>query len=362
MSEFEWTGAAVALPDPEAEARARRRQGRLTKPAGALGELERIAIRLAALQGRECPRLERCQISVFAADHGIAASGVSAYPQAVTAQMILNFAAGGAAVSVLARHSGARFEVVNLGTVEPLPAQPGVIDRVLGPGTADFSETEAMTEAQLAAALGIGAERVEIAQEGGCDLFIAGEMGIGNTSAATALGAALLGRAPSELLGPGTGIDAAGLAHKGARIAQGLERHRAATLDELGLLRCLGGFEVAAITGACLRAGQLGVPALVDGFIATAAALIAVRLQPALAPWLFYAHCSTEPGHRLLLDALEARALLTLGMRLGEGSGAALAWPLLQSACRLHAEMATFDEAGVSESVDGDTAATPCPS
>ncbi|NVK44139.1 MAG: nicotinate-nucleotide--dimethylbenzimidazole phosphoribosyltransferase [Oceanospirillaceae bacterium] len=358
MTAPNWIRAAIRAPDRDAERAARQRQARLTKPAGALGELEALALRLAGLQGRECPRLERCQISVFAADHGIAAAGVSAYPQAVTAQMILNFAAGGAAVSVLARHSGARFEVVNLGTVEPLPAGTEVLDRTLGPGTADFSMTDAMTPAQLEAALGVGGERVEAALEAGCDLFIAGEMGIGNTSAATALAALLLDLPPAQLLGAGTGVDAAGLARKQALIERALARHRTASNDTLELLRRLGGFEVAAMTGACLRAGQLGVPVLVDGFIVTAAALVAVRLQPALRDWLFFSHRSAEPGHRLLLEALDARPLLALDMRLGEGSGAALAWPLLQSACRLHGEMATFDEAGVSGPGDTDSNST----
>ncbi|MFC6669472.1 nicotinate-nucleotide--dimethylbenzimidazole phosphoribosyltransferase [Marinobacterium aestuariivivens] len=202
--------AAGKKTDAVAEAGARARQQRLTKPAGALGGLEAIAIRLAGLQGRVCPRLERCHISVFAADHGIAAAGVSAYPQAVTAQMILNFASGGAAISVLARHSSARFEVVNLGTVEPLPAHPVVVARVLGPGTADISRQPAMTEDQLGAALDTGAGRVDQARGANADLFIAGEMGIGNTTSATALAAALLDRAPETLLGPGTGVEGRG--------------------------------------------------------------------------------------------------------------------------------------------------------
>lgn len=344
-----WIHETVASTDSAAEAGARQRQQRLTKPSGALGELETIAIRLAGLQGRVCPRLERCHISVFAADHGIAAAGVSAYPQAVTAQMIVNFAAGGAAISVLARHGGAGFEVVNLGTVEPLPAHPAVIDRVLGPGCGDISRQPAMTAAQLEAALAAGAERLEQAHAGAADLFIAGEMGIGNTTAATALASALLERDPGTLIGPGTGLDAGGLGRKLALIRQALARHGGVAADPLERLRRLGGFEIAAMTGAYLRAGQLGLPALVDGFISTVAALVAVRIQPALAPWLLYSHRSAEPGHRLLLEALAARPLLALDMRLGEGSGAALVWPLLQSACRLHGEMATFDEAGVAD-------------
>ncbi|UTW13983.1 nicotinate-nucleotide--dimethylbenzimidazole phosphoribosyltransferase [Marinobacterium rhizophilum] len=342
-----WLAHPVRSPSALAQSQARAHQEQLTKPAGALGELEQLVIRLAGLQGRAQPCIDQCHISIFAADHGIAAAGVSAYPQAVTAQMVANFAAGGAAVSVLARLVGARFDVVNLGTLHRPDPDPRVLDRWLGPGTADFSQQAAMTVEQRDAALLAGAERLAQAQAAGCDLFVAGEMGIGNTSAATALGAVLLERDPEQLAGPGTGIDAQSLGRKVALIRQAIQLHGAGRPDVLEWLRCLGGFEIAAMVGAYLHAGQRGVPVLVDGFISTLAALLAVRLNPALAPWLLYGHCSAEPGHRLLLQALEARPLLALGMRLGEGSGAALALQVVRSACALHNEMATFAGAGV---------------
>jgi nicotinate-nucleotide--dimethylbenzimidazole phosphoribosyltransferase len=342
-----WMSEPLKTPSQRAEQQAVEHQARLTKPAGALGELERLAIRLAALQGRVDPRADRCHISVFAADHGIAAAGVSAYPQAVTAQMVANFAAGGAAVSVLARQLDARFEVVNLGTlVRPAP-DSRVLDRWLAPGTADFSTGTAMTPEQLEAALRVGAERLAVACNAGCDLFVAGEMGIGNTSAATALGAVLLGLEPQQLAGPGTGVSGAVLQHKIVLIRQALALHTTDQPGVLELLRRLGGFEIAAMVGAYLHAGQRAVPVLVDGFISTLAALVAVRLAPGLAPWLIYGHRSAEPGHRLLLEALDAKPLLTLDMRLGEGSGAALAVQIVRSACALHNAMATFAEAGV---------------
>ncbi len=342
-----WLAHPIRTPCAVAENQARAHQAQLTKPAGALGELEQLAIRLAGLQGRAHPHVDQCHISIFAADHGIAAAGVSAYPQAVTAQMVANFAAGGAAVSVLACLAGARFDVVNLGTLRRPEPDSQVVDRWLGPGTADFSQQSAMTAEQRDAALLAGAERLAQAEATGCDLFVAGEMGIGNTSAATALGAALLDMDPEQLAGPGTGIDAGGLARKVALIRQGIGLHRSGQPDDLEWLRRLGGFEIAAMVGAYLHAGQCGVPVLVDGFISTLAALVAVRLKPALAPWLIYGHCSAEPGHRILLQALQARPLLALDMRLGEGSGAALALQIVRSACALHNEMATFAGAGV---------------
>jgi nicotinate-nucleotide--dimethylbenzimidazole phosphoribosyltransferase len=342
-----WLDVPVLSPNADAQEQARAHQGQLTKPAGALGELEPLAIRLAGLQGRAHPRVDRCHISLFAADHGIAAAGVSAYPQAVTAQMVANFAAGGAAVSVLARLAGARFDVVNLGTLHRPEPDPRVLDRWLGPGTADFSQQSAMTVEQRDAALLAGAERLAEAKTAGCDLFVAGEMGIGNTSSATALGALLLEMDPAQLAGPGTGIDARSLARKVALIRQGIQLHSSGQPDGLEWLRRLGGFEIVAMVGAYLHAGQRGVPVLVDGFISTVAALVAVRLNPALAPWLIYGHCSAEPGHRVLLQALQARPLLSLDMRLGEGSGAALALQVVRSACALHNEMATFAGAGV---------------
>jgi nicotinate-nucleotide--dimethylbenzimidazole phosphoribosyltransferase len=327
-------------------AAARSRQEQLTKPAGSLGRLETVGVLLAAMQKTQQPTLERVGIVVFAADHGIAVEGVSAFPQAVTAEMVRNFARGGAAISVLARHWGAELLIVNMGTLSPLEELAGVLDRRVGPGTANFIVQAAMTLEQLDACLGAGCEAVEGMLSNAIQLFIGGEMGIGNSTAAAALGCALLGCAAAELAGPGTGLDAAGISRKVKLIDLALSRQR--TDDPLEALRRFGGFEIAALVGAYLRCGQLGIPVLVDGFIASAAALVAVRLQPQLSAWLFYAHRSAEPGHQRLLQALHAEPLLDLGLRLGEASGGAIALPLLRAAAALHSGMATFAEAGVS--------------
>jgi nicotinate-nucleotide--dimethylbenzimidazole phosphoribosyltransferase len=346
VSEAWWLEPAAAV-DTAAEAAARARQDMLTKPPGALGQLEALAVRLAGLQGRERPELERVRIVVFAADHGIAAEGVSAFPQAVTGEMIRNFARGGAAISVLARELGAALEVVNLGTVGELEALPGVVSQRLGAGTESFLQGPAMSADQLEAALAAGAQAVDRACEAGAQLFIGGEMGIANTTSAAAVACALLGQPPAQLAGPGTGLDAAGVSRKAEVIAQGLRRH--GPFDEpLAALRCLGGFEIAALAGAYLRAAQRGLPVLVDGFISSVAALVALKVQPAIAPWLLFGHQSAEPGHVRVLTALGAQPLLSLGMRLGEGSGAAAAVPLLRLVCALHNRMHTFAEAGVS--------------
>jgi nicotinate-nucleotide--dimethylbenzimidazole phosphoribosyltransferase len=290
--------------------------------------------------------MERVHITVFAGDHGITAEGVSAFPQAVTAEMLRNFARGGAAISVLARSLGASFEVVNLGTASQVAG--GAHDTWLGPGTVSFAQDAAMSEAQLAAALDAGRQSVERAVAAEAQLYIGGEIGIGNTTAAAALACALLPAEPEALAGPGTGLDAAGVARKAAVIRRSLQRHAAALGNPSQILRCLGGFEIAALAGAYVRCAQVGLAAVIDGFIATAAALIARQLRPGAQAWWLFSHRSREPGHAALLAALDARPLLELGMRLGEGSGAAMVVPLLRLACELHRGMATFAEAGVS--------------
>ncbi|MDS4070975.1 MAG: nicotinate-nucleotide--dimethylbenzimidazole phosphoribosyltransferase [Candidatus Competibacter sp.] len=342
----QWFEDPISAPDATVLAAARERQTQLTKPPGSLGRLEELGITLAAMQGTQQPRLEKIWITVFAGDHGVVAEGVSAFPQVVTAEMVRNFARGGAAISVLAREWNARLEVVNVGTVRPLEELPGVLDARVGPGTANFVHEPAMNADRLREALAAGHDSAERAAIGGAHLFVGGEMGIGNTTSAAAVACALLGLPAAQLAGPGTGLDAAGVGRKALVIERALARHRSDR--PLEALQRLGGFEIAALAGAYLRCGQLGLPALVDGFITTAAALVAVRLRPELAAWLFFAHCSAEPGHRRLLDALEAKPLLDLGMRLGEGSGAAVAMPILRAAAALHARMATFAEAGVS--------------
>jgi len=332
--------------DARAAEAARARQDTLTKPPGSLGDLETLAIRLAGWQRRECPGIERVHITVFAGDHGVTAEGVSAFPQAVTAEMLRNFAHGGAAISVLARSLGACFEVVNLGTVSRVAG--GAHDTWLGPGTMSFAQDAAMSEAQLAAALDAGRQSVERALAADAQLYIGGEIGIGNTTAAAALACALLPAEPEALAGPGTGLDAAGVARKAAVVRRSLQRHAGALGSAAEILRRLGGFEIAALAGAYVRCAQVGLPAVIDGFIATAAALIARQLRPGAQAWWLFSHRSREPGHAALLAALDARPLLELGMRLGEGSGAAMVVPLLRLACELHGRMATFAQAGVS--------------
>jgi len=334
--------------DESVRAQALARQDQLTKPRGALGQLEALAVSLAAMQGSERPQVERLHVSVFAGDHGVVGEGVSAYPQSVTGQMLRNFVGGGAALSVLSKRLGAPLEVTDLGTVEPLKLD-GVSHLRLGPGTANLAREAAMSDEQMRLALAAGRDSSQRAAQGSAQLFIGGEMGIGNTTSASALAAVLLPRSPLTLVGPGTGLDLAGVRHKVQVIQDAVRLHAEHCVAPLEALRRLGGFEIAALAGAYLRCAQLGIAVLVDGFICSAAALCAVRLNPACRPWLIFAHRSAEPGHVAVLEALGAVPLLDLGLRLGEGSGAALAVPLLQQACALHNEMATFAEAAVSD-------------
>lgn len=345
---MDWLHVPVAAPNTMARRAASARQRILTKPPGALGRLEALAIRLAALQGTAQPRVERVHIAVFVGDHGVAAEGVSAFPQVVTGEMLRNFARGGAAICVLARALGATLEVINLGTVNDPGPLEGVKNYSLGPGTANFTMEPAMSEHQLACALHAGRHATERAKLGGAQMFIGGEMGIANTTAATALVCALLGENPERLAGPGTGLDTNGIARKVKTVQRALDLHRNHLASPWEALRRLGGFEIAALAGAYIACAQIGLPVLVDGFIASGAALAATRLRPGVEDWLLFSHVSAEPGHRILLESLRVQPLLDLGLRLGEGSGAAAAVPLLRLACVLHNEMATFAEAGVS--------------
>lgn len=346
---LQWWQQACQPLDLVARSKAQARQLQLTKPAGSLGQLEPLAIQLAAMQGSLRPSVERLWISIFAGDHGVVAEGVSAFPQAVTGQMLRNFVAGGAAISVLAKQLGATLEVIDLGTAVPLEPLRGVRHLHIGAGTQNFLQGPAMTLAQLLIALEAGQASVQRALEAGSQLFIGGEMGIGNTTAATALACQLLERRAVDLVGPGTGLDSAGVEHKTKVIEAALELHSSAIGEPIEALQRLGGFEIAALTGAYLACAQQGITALVDGFICSVAALLAVRLNPDCRDWLLFAHCGAEPGHIRVLQELQAEPLLDLGLRLGEGSGAALAVPLLQLACSLHNQMATFAEAAVAE-------------
>ncbi|WP_165855207.1 nicotinate-nucleotide--dimethylbenzimidazole phosphoribosyltransferase [Marinobacter sp. JSM 1782161] len=346
-----WITAPHA-PDQTFTRRAQEHQLALTKPPGSLGRLEDAAIALCGQQRRLDPAVDRVHIAVFAGDHGVCDEGISAFPQAVTAQMIANFATGGAAISVLARQLGAALEVVNLGTVGEVRADvPNIIHAPIAPATGNIAREPAMDDHQIAAALQAGDQAAERAAQSGAQLFIAGDMGIGNTTTAAALACAILEQPARALVGAGTGLAPDGVRHKADVVELALARH-GQDRDPLALLQSLGGFEIAAIAGSYLGAAARGIPVLVDGFIASVAALVALRQQPGLRAWLHYGHRSAEQGHQKVLDALEAHPLLDLGMRLGEGSGAATAVTLLRSACALHNQMASFADAGVSDGSD----------
>lgn len=339
--------SSIPAPDADRQQQARLRQAELTKPPGSLGMLEALAIKLAALQNCDQPRLNRLHISIFAADHGIAAENVSAFPQTVTQEMVKNFLAGGAAINVLARQLQASFEVVDVGLLQAIDS-PQVIQQRAGCGTANFTIQPAMTTMQLEIALQAGMAAVDRALQTRADLFIGGEMGIANTTSASAMAAALLAIPAADITGAGTGLTAQQINHKTLLIQQALERHRAHLQTPLAVLQTVGGFEIAALTAAYIHAAQKGLPVLIDGFISSVAALTAVKINPPCAAWFFYGHCSAEKGHKIVLNALAAEPILNLDMRLGEASGAAMAVPILQMACKLHNEMATFTQAHIS--------------
>lgn len=333
---------------------ARQRQEQLTKPPGSLGVLESIAVQLAAIQHQHSPQCDPVQITLFAADHGITAEGVSPFDSVVTQQMLKNFINGGAAIAVMAKQLGCPLEVIDVGTCWPGALPHPIRDQRIAPGTANMRRTAAMSSAQFLAALECGREAAERAQEKGIKLFVAGEMGIGNSSAAAALGAALLDTPAAGLVGPGAGHKGAALRNKEATLAATLDFHRTelgsskALADPWEAGRRVGGLEIAAMAGAYLRCAQLGIAVLLDGFISGSAALLAERLRPGVRDNMLCGHSSAEPGHSRIVDALGGRPILNLGMCLGEGSGAATAVPILRSACAIHNGMATFAEAGIS--------------
>jgi nicotinate-nucleotide--dimethylbenzimidazole phosphoribosyltransferase len=351
---LERTVAAIAEPDAAAGSAVQERLDQKTKPRGSLGGLERLAVRIASIQRTPEPSLGTPVVVVCAADHGVAAEGVSAYPSTVTRQMLLNFAAGGAAINVLARAVGARVVVVDMGVREPLPDLEGLRSARIGPGTASFVAGPAMSRADAVAAIETG---IALARELASDatgqpvpLLGLGEMGIGNTTSASALTAAFTGADPAEVTGRGTGIDDAALARKIEVIRQALAVNCPDASDPLGVLAKLGGFEIAGLAGVALGGAAARVPVVIDGFIASAAALVAVRLCAHVRDYLIAAHRSVEIGHARLLAELGTRPLLDLELRLGEGTGAALAMPIVESSLRILREMATFGSAGVSDS------------
>jgi nicotinate-nucleotide--dimethylbenzimidazole phosphoribosyltransferase len=316
-----------------------------TKPLGALGRIEALALQLGQILQSEAPVLTQPQMVVFAADHGLAAKGVSAYPSDVTWQMVENFLAGGAAVSVLARQHGLALTVVDAGVAKDIPPRDGLQIRKIAHGTADSTQGPAMSTAQCDAALQAGAEVVRGLPG---NALLLGEMGIGNTSSAALIMARLTGLPLAQCVGRGTGLDDTGLARKLAVLAQALQQHAEAR-EPLAVLAALGGFEIAMVCGAVLEAAAQNRVIVVDGFIASSAVLVAQALQPLVLQRCVFAHQSDESGHARMLAVMKAEPLLQLGLRLGEGSGAALAWPLLESACCILRDMASFASAGVSE-------------
>jgi nicotinate-nucleotide--dimethylbenzimidazole phosphoribosyltransferase len=320
-----------------------------TKPRGSLGRLEQLACRLCAIYESSAPALPDKAIVVMGADHGVAEEGVSAYPQEVTAQMLLNFARGGAAINVLARHAGARVLVVDMGVKGELPALPQIRSHRIAAGTRSFARGPAMSEEQAREAIATGIRIGRELTQSGVRLLGIGDMGIGNTTASSALTAVLTGAPPEEVTGRGTGIDDATHLRKIDVIRRGIELNRPRRGDALDALAKLGGFEIGGLCGVVLGAAAERAAVVVDGFIASAAALCAVRLCPAAADYLIASHRSVEAGHRLLLEALGQRPLLDLDLRLGEGTGAALAMSLCDASLRILLEMATFEAAGVTD-------------
>ena len=341
-----WYLEKSGLPDEGMRDRTARRQSALTKPPGSLGRLETIAVRLAAMQGRSAPSADRVEITVFAGDHGVAAEGVSAFPQVVTMEMVRNFARGGAAISVMARQLNAGLTVVDAGTISERKFGSPVVDRPIGKGTRNIAVEPAMSRRQCLAALQLGKD-VAAGFDRATAIVIGGDMGIANTTSAAALAAAYGVTDAAHLVGPGSGLDNRGVRHKLAIVERAVAR-AGGDGDALRWLAELGGFEIAALTGYFIHAAQRGMTILVDGFISSTAALAACKINPSVREWMLFAHTSAEPGHEFILRALAAEPLLSLGMRLGEGSGSAVAIPLLRAACALHNEMSTFVEAQVS--------------
>lgn len=341
--------AKIAPLHAPAMAAARARQDTLTKPPGSLGRLEELSVRLAGISGQCPPPVPaRPCVMVFAGDHGVCAQGVSAFPSEVTPQMVLNFLAGGAAINVLARQAGAQVVVVDAGVAGDLPPADGLVIAKIARGTADMTQGPAMSREQALAALALGVEVARAQLAAGADLLACGDMGIGNTTPSAAITAVLGGRRPAEVTGPGTGLPSERVQHKIAVIERALAVNQPRRDDPIGLLAAVGGFEIGAIAGAMLAAAAARVPMVLDGFISTAGALLACALAPAVQPYLIAGHRSQEPGHDHALAHLGLAPLLDLGLRLGEGTGAVLAFPLVQAAARILSQMATFGEAGVS--------------
>jgi nicotinate-nucleotide--dimethylbenzimidazole phosphoribosyltransferase len=344
---LEKTLASIRPLDRSFEAEAQQRLDSLTKPQGSLGKLEELARRVAVIQGKVPPQLGRKLLFVFAADHGITAEGVSAYPKQVTAQMTYNFLSGGAAINVLARHYGVEVEVIDVGVDYEFSTAQGLRNCKVRRGTNNFSLGPAMAPSEARQSIETGIRLVEEVALKNLFLLGAGEMGIGNTSSAAAVLCALTGAAPRDVVGRGTGIDDATWRRKVGAVERGLEVNRPDPKDPLDVLAKVGGLEIGAMTGVILGTAAFHIPMVLDGFITGAAALLAWRLCPNVHDFLFASHLSTETGHGLLLQALELAPVLDLAMRLGEGTGACMLMGLMEAAAKILGEMATFESAGV---------------
>ncbi|MFC2069948.1 nicotinate-nucleotide--dimethylbenzimidazole phosphoribosyltransferase [Chloroflexota bacterium] len=335
--------------DEKAMAEARERQDMLTKPQGSLGRLEELSIQIAGIQGQPIPNIKHKAIITMAGDHGVVAEGVGNWPQEVTAQMVDNFLRGGAGINVIARQLDARITIVDMGIAGKPEANPGLISRRIAPGTANMTAGPAMTEGQAIKAIETGIQIVNDEVAKGLDIVGTGDMGIGNTTASSAICAVITGRPAKDVTGRGTGITDEQLAHKTAMVNKALEVNMPDPANPLEVLAKLGGFEIGGLAGVMLAAAAHRIPVVIDGFISGAAALIATSLAPQLKDYLIGGHLSAEGGHRIMLEHMGVKPLLDLGMRLGEGTGAALGIFFSETACRVLAEMSTFAEAGVSE-------------
>ncbi|MGQ1471374.1 nicotinate-nucleotide--dimethylbenzimidazole phosphoribosyltransferase [Acinetobacter baumannii] len=344
-----WWLQSVQQPNLDTKQQAEQHQLQLTKPTGALGDLEQIAITLASLQSNTHPQVNHPWITIFAGDHGVVEENISAYPQAVTRQMLQNFTTGGAAISVIAKYHQAHLQVIDCGTAGEAYEYAGVERHCIRAGTANFAKQVAMNADECRAALELGKNSVVTAKSKGADIYIAGEMGIGNTCSASALACLLLNDTAEQLTGVGTGIGADQLRHKIEVIEKAIELHHKHVIGDVFKTLCaVGGLEIAAITGAYIRCAQVGLPVIVDGFISSVAALCAVRMNPQVRDWMLFGHQSAEYGHRRILQELNADPILKMNLRLGEGSGAGAALALVKMACALHNQMATFAQAAVS--------------
>lgn len=349
MNLLQDTLAAIRPVDADLLARAQAKLDNKTKPPGSLGRLEEFARRFAAISGTLTPDTTRKVIYTFAGDHGIVEEGVSAFPKEVTPQMVLNFLAGGAGVNVLARHSGVEVRVVDVGVDHDFGELPGLLGRKVARGTRNFAKGPAMTCEEAVAALEVGIALANAARQEGVALLGTGEMGIGNTTPSSAIIAAISGKTVPEVTHRGTGINDAALLNKVRVIEQGLALNRPDPRDPLDVLAKVGGLEIAGIAGLILGAAANRIPVVVDGFISTAGALIAYELQPLVKEYLFAAHSSVEIGHAFMLERIGLEPILDLQLRLGEGTGAALAMGLIEAGVKVLKEMATFDQAGVAE-------------